>query len=102
MLKLKLLVDSVTLMECDKNGLNNLCWDKSPRLVSVEVNIKHNLVTFRYNANCLILQVWDVHSKASLVNTIQTIAAVARIKWRPQRKFQIARLTNSIILINDK
>ena len=36
-----------------------------------------------------------MHSRTTLVNTIQTIAAVARIKWRPQRKFQIARLTNT-------
>jgi len=37
-----------------------------------------------------MIKVWDVHGRTSLVNTIQTIAAVARIKWRPQRKFQIA------------
>ncbi|XP_068715424.1 GATOR2 complex protein WDR24-like isoform X3 [Montipora capricornis] len=37
-----------------------------------------------------MVKVWDIHSKASLVNTIQTISPVCRIKWRPQRKFQIA------------
>lgn len=38
-----------------------------------------------------MVKIWDVHAKTSLVNTIQTISPVGRIKWRPQRKFQIAR-----------
>lgn len=37
-----------------------------------------------------MVKIWDVHAKTSLVNTIQTISPVGRIKWRPQRKFQIA------------
>lgn len=37
-----------------------------------------------------LIKVWDIYAKPSLLNTIQTISAVACIKWRPQRKFQIA------------
>lgn len=37
-----------------------------------------------------MVKVWDVSGKTRLMNTIQTIASVARIKWRPQRKYQIA------------
>ena len=33
---------------------------------------------------------WDLSSKPSLEYTINTIASVGHIKWRPQRKFHIA------------
>lgn len=37
------------------------------------------------------IKVWDVsNNKIKLEHCIQTIASVARIKWRPQRKSQIA------------
>jgi len=36
--------------------------------------------------------VWDLQNPSKVTNTynIQTIASVARIRWRPQRKFHIA------------
>ncbi|XP_058965127.2 GATOR2 complex protein WDR24 [Pocillopora verrucosa] len=37
-----------------------------------------------------MVKVWEVCGKEHLMHTIQTIASVARIKWRPQRKYQIA------------
>ncbi|EDO45890.1 predicted protein, partial [Nematostella vectensis] len=36
------------------------------------------------------VKVWDVQGKATPVNNIQTISSVSRIKWRPQKKYQIA------------
>ncbi|XP_076468926.1 GATOR2 complex protein WDR24-like [Babylonia areolata] len=38
-----------------------------------------------------MIKVWDVSKQpASLMYTVQTIASVGRIKWRPQRRFHIA------------
>ncbi|XP_014664029.1 PREDICTED: WD repeat-containing protein 24-like [Priapulus caudatus] len=36
------------------------------------------------------IKVWDIQYKPHLEHTIQTIASIARIKWRPQRKYHIA------------
>ncbi|XP_070565824.1 GATOR2 complex protein WDR24-like isoform X2 [Ptychodera flava] len=37
------------------------------------------------------IKIWtELHIKPSLQNTVQTIASVARIKWRPQRRYHIA------------
>lgn len=36
------------------------------------------------------IKVWDVHQKTNCEFQINTIASVARIKWRPKRKFYIA------------
>ena len=37
-----------------------------------------------------MLKVWDLSSKPTCEYTINTIASVGRIKWRPQRKYHIA------------
>ncbi|KAK2168595.1 hypothetical protein NP493_1217g00028 [Ridgeia piscesae] len=39
-----------------------------------------------------MIRVWDLQNPSKVTNTynIQTIASVARIRWRPQRKFHIA------------
>lgn len=37
------------------------------------------------------MQVWDLHESPTAVNTIQTIASVGRVKWRPNTKYHIAR-----------
>ncbi|KAK4300861.1 hypothetical protein Pmani_026936 [Petrolisthes manimaculis] len=36
------------------------------------------------------IKVWDLHENPTTVNTIQTIASVGRIKWRPNTKYHIA------------
>lgn len=36
------------------------------------------------------IKVWDISSKPALSYCIQTIASVAHVKWRPQRKYHIA------------
>lgn len=43
------------------------------------------------------IKVWDMSSKPTLEYTINTIASVGRVKWRPQRKFHIA----SVALVVD-
>lgn len=42
-------------------------------------------------------QVWDMCSKPTLEYTINTIASVGRVKWRPQRKYHLA----SVALVVD-
>ncbi|XP_053610184.1 GATOR2 complex protein WDR24 isoform X2 [Plodia interpunctella] len=36
------------------------------------------------------IKVWDVHAKPNLEHTIYTIASVGHVKWRPQKKYQVA------------
>ncbi|CAK1551402.1 unnamed protein product [Leptosia nina] len=36
------------------------------------------------------IKVWDIHAKPNLEHTIYTIASVGHVKWRPQRKYQVA------------
>ncbi|XP_060803577.1 GATOR complex protein WDR24 [Amyelois transitella] len=36
------------------------------------------------------IKVWDVHAKPNLEHTIYTIASVGHVKWRPQKKYQMA------------
>ncbi|CAG9561576.1 unnamed protein product [Danaus chrysippus] len=36
------------------------------------------------------IKVWDIHARPNLEHTIYTIASVGHVKWRPQRKFQVA------------
>ncbi|CAH2048923.1 unnamed protein product, partial [Iphiclides podalirius] len=36
------------------------------------------------------IKVWDMHSKPNLEHTIYTIASVGHVKWRPQKKHQVA------------
>ncbi|XP_068633759.1 GATOR2 complex protein WDR24 [Battus philenor] len=36
------------------------------------------------------IKVWDMHSKPNLEHTIYTIASVGHVKWRPQKKYQVA------------
>ncbi|KPJ15450.1 WD repeat-containing protein 24 [Papilio machaon] len=35
-------------------------------------------------------EVWDMHGKPNLEYTIYTIASVGHVKWRPQKKYQVA------------
>ncbi|CAN7996544.1 unnamed protein product, partial [Ixodes hexagonus] len=43
------------------------------------------------------IKIWDISSKPMLTQCIQTIASVAHIKWRPQRKYHIA---NSSLVVD--
>ncbi|CAN8021181.1 unnamed protein product [Ixodes persulcatus] len=43
------------------------------------------------------IKIWDISSKPTLSQCIQTIASVAHIKWRPQRKYHIA---NSSLVVD--
>ncbi|XP_045497896.1 LOW QUALITY PROTEIN: GATOR complex protein WDR24 [Colias croceus] len=36
------------------------------------------------------IKVWDIHAKPNLEHTIYTIASVGHVKWRPQKKYQVA------------
>ncbi|XP_045773380.1 GATOR complex protein WDR24 [Maniola jurtina] len=36
------------------------------------------------------IKVWDIHARPNLEHTIYTIASVGHVKWRPQKKFQVA------------
>ncbi|XP_077864597.1 GATOR2 complex protein WDR24 [Saccoglossus kowalevskii] len=36
------------------------------------------------------IKIWDLQFKPVLMHTVQTIAPVTRVKWRPQRKFHIS------------
>ncbi|XP_075977555.1 WD repeat domain 24 [Anticarsia gemmatalis] len=36
------------------------------------------------------IKVWDIYGKPNLEHTIYTIASVGHVKWRPQKKFQVA------------
>ncbi|XP_028162519.1 GATOR complex protein WDR24-like, partial [Ostrinia furnacalis] len=36
------------------------------------------------------IKIWDIHAKPNLEHTIYTIASVGHVKWRPQKKFQVA------------
>lgn len=36
------------------------------------------------------IKVWDIFGKPNLEHTIYTIASVGHVKWRPQKKFQVA------------
>ncbi|XP_013145455.1 PREDICTED: WD repeat-containing protein 24 [Papilio polytes] len=36
------------------------------------------------------IKVWDMHGKPNLEYTIYTIASVGHVKWRPQKKYQVA------------
>ncbi|XP_045516555.1 GATOR complex protein WDR24 isoform X2 [Pieris brassicae] len=36
------------------------------------------------------IKVWDIHAKPNLEHTIHTIASVGHVKWRPQKKYQVA------------
>lgn len=44
------------------------------------------------------MQVWDLHESPTAVNTIQTIASVGRVKWRPNTKYHIARWELNLFL----
>ncbi|XP_054288294.1 GATOR complex protein WDR24-like [Macrosteles quadrilineatus] len=43
------------------------------------------------------IKVWDMTNKPTLEHTINTIASVGRVKWRPQRKYHLA----SVALVVD-
>ena len=54
--------------------------------------IKHIFVgrnSFLVIHKLFLLQIWD-HSLGKLLHSVPTIASVARIKWRPERKYHIA------------
>ncbi|XP_078375703.1 GATOR2 complex protein WDR24-like [Oculina patagonica] len=85
-----------------ENG-NIQLWDSRQPTFPINQFMGHNGPTFAINwhpeernwvasaGRDKMIKVWDVYGRTpQIVNTIQTIAAVARIKWRPQRKFQIA------------
>ncbi|CAB3227368.1 unnamed protein product [Arctia plantaginis] len=36
------------------------------------------------------IKVWDIYGKPNLEHTIYTIASVGHVKWRPQKKYQVA------------
>ncbi|XP_072949673.1 GATOR2 complex protein WDR24 [Epargyreus clarus] len=36
------------------------------------------------------IKVWDIHAKPNLEYTIYTIASVGHVKWRPQKRYQVA------------
>ena len=48
-----------------------------------------HLSTLAINHVFYVPQVWDLQ-KCRMMHCVQTIASVARIRWRPQRKYHIA------------
>ncbi|PZC85883.1 hypothetical protein B5X24_HaOG215245 [Helicoverpa armigera] len=63
---------------------------ESIRDVQFSPHQAHTFAAVSENGSVQLWDVWDIFGKPNLEHTIYTIASVGHVKWRPQKKFQVA------------